>query len=412
MKMSMRSIKALILAVIFCAVGIAGYLFYEHRTYKEAVVVSPYVTEVKKLSDYSDVVKGTVNDCNVYIFDSGVEGGTMLIFGGTHAEEPACNTAALLFTENLKVTQIDRINTSASTNTRMGEAYPRFYTIETPWGEKTFRFGDRAANPLDSWPDPEVYIHYPSGQNLAYVDIRNINRNWPGKADGLLTERTAYAAMELIKQEGVDMTLDFHEAELEYAVENTIVAHEKANEVAAMTSMLLTSQVFDVAIGMEFSPTELHGLSHREVGDFSDAASMLVEVAEPMLDRIRGITDEELLMSGKDRFVMKAGEHGLLYAPIDENGWPITKRIARHVETATTIIEGVHSVLERTPPELLGDIAQNGIIMTGGGSLIKGFPERIEAKTGIPTYVADDAISCVARGRTSGSMMPKRRSVG
>ena len=49
MKMSMRSIKALILAVIFCAVGIAGYLFYEHRTYKEAVVVSPYVTEVKKL---------------------------------------------------------------------------------------------------------------------------------------------------------------------------------------------------------------------------------------------------------------------------------------------------------------------------------------------------------------------------
>ena len=105
MKMSMRSIKALILAVIFCAVGIAGYLFYEHRTYKEAVVVSPYVTEVKKLSDYSDVIKGTVNDCNVYIFDSGVEGGTMLIYGGTHAEEPACNTAALLFTENLKVTQ-------------------------------------------------------------------------------------------------------------------------------------------------------------------------------------------------------------------------------------------------------------------------------------------------------------------
>ena len=90
MKMSMRSIKALILAVIFCAVGIAGYLFYEHRTYKEAVVVSPYVTEVKKLSDYSDVVKGTVNDCNVYIFDSGVEGGTMLIYGGTRATQRRC----------------------------------------------------------------------------------------------------------------------------------------------------------------------------------------------------------------------------------------------------------------------------------------------------------------------------------
>ena len=97
---------------------------------------------------------------------------------------------------------IDRINTSASTNTRMGEAYSPVLHHRDAWGEKTFRFGDRAANPLDSWPDPEVYIHYPSGQNLAYVDIRNINRNWPGKADGLLTERTAYAAMELIKQEG------------------------------------------------------------------------------------------------------------------------------------------------------------------------------------------------------------------
>lgn len=90
----------------------------------------------------------------------------------------------------------------------------------------------------------------------------------------------------------------------------------------------LTANTFDVPVGMEFSPTALHGLSHREVGDYSDAASYLVEVAEPMLDRIRGITDEELLMSGKDRFVMMAGDRGLLYAPIDENGWPIEKRVA------------------------------------------------------------------------------------
>ena len=58
-----------------------------------------------------------------------------------------------------------------------------------------------------------------------------------------------------------------------------------------------------------------------------------------MLDRIRGITDEALLMEGKDRFVIKAGELGLLYAPIDENGWPIEKRVARHVATVKQIIE-------------------------------------------------------------------------
>lgn len=344
MDKKLNLIKSIALCVIAFCMAVAGYLFWEHRNYKEPVVVSEYITEVKKLSDYSDVVKGTVNDCNVYIFDSGVEGGTFLIWGGTHAEEPAGPMTAALLVENLKVTQgkviiIDRENNSGSTNTRVGEAYPRFFTYETDWGTKVWRFGDRHANQLDSWPDPEVYIHYPSGQTLANVDIRNTNRNWPGKANGLLTERTNYAVMQLIEQEGVDMTLDLHEAELEYTVENTIVVHEKGQAVAAMVSMDLTANTFDVPVGMEFSPTALHGLSHREVGDYSDAASYLVEVAEPMLDRIRGITDEELLMSGKDRFVMMAGDRKLLYAPIDENGWPIEKRVARHIAVATKIIE-------------------------------------------------------------------------
>lgn len=342
--MPLKWIKAVTLAVVLAAVATAGWMFYEHRTFKEAVVASPAVSAVQKLSDYAPVLKGSVNDANVYIFDSGVPGGVMLLIGGTHAEEPVANVAAQIFTENLKVTQgkvivIDRINTSASTCTRLGEAYPRFFHVQTSWGVKQWRFGDRTANPLDSWPDPEVYIHYPSGQNLAYMDVRNINRNWPGKPDGMLTERTAFAAMELIRAQGVNLTMDFHEAELEYPVENTIVAHERGNEVAAMSSMMLTSQTFDVPIGMEFSPKALHGLSHREIGDHSEAVSYLAEVAEPMLDRIRGITDEELLMSGKDRFVMKAGEHKLLYAPINENGWPFDKRIARHVTTAMTIMQ-------------------------------------------------------------------------
>ena len=372
-KVNVNIVKGIAVAVVVCAMAIAGFLFHEHRSFKEPVVVSEHVTTVRKLSDYSDVVKGTVNDCNVYIFDSGVEGGTMLLFGGTHPEEPTGPMTASLFAENLNVTQgkiivIDRINTSGSLVTRLGEAYPRFFSVATPWGEKTWRFGARAASPLDSWPDPEVYIPYPSGQNLAYVDIRNINRNWPGKKDGLITERTTYAVMELIRAEGVDMTLDFHEAELEYAVENTIVTHEKGNDVAAMTSMMLSSQTFDVPIGMEFSPKALHGLSHREIGDYSDAASYLVEVAEPMLDRIRGITDEELLMSGKDRFVIKAGEHGLLYAPIDENGWPIDKRVARHVATACTIMSVNNTVHPENTILFEGIPSYEEIMQNGVGS--------------------------------------------
>ena len=67
-------------------------------------------------------------------------------------------------------------------------------------------------------------------------------------------------------------------------------------------------------------------------------------------------------------------------------------------EPCARVLEAIHSVLERTPPELVADIATNGIVMTGGGSLVWGFDKLIESHTGIETYVADDAISCVAHG--------------
>ena len=67
-------------------------------------------------------------------------------------------------------------------------------------------------------------------------------------------------------------------------------------------------------------------------------------------------------------------------------------------EVSTRILEAVHGVLERTPPELVADISTNGIVMTGGGSLVWGFDKLIESHTGIETHVADDAISCVAYG--------------
>ena len=67
-------------------------------------------------------------------------------------------------------------------------------------------------------------------------------------------------------------------------------------------------------------------------------------------------------------------------------------------EPSARILEAIHGVLERTPPELVADISNNGIIMTGGGSLIQGFDKLIESRTGIETHVADDAISCVAYG--------------
>ncbi|MDR3309980.1 MAG: rod shape-determining protein MreB [Oscillospiraceae bacterium] len=67
-------------------------------------------------------------------------------------------------------------------------------------------------------------------------------------------------------------------------------------------------------------------------------------------------------------------------------------------EMSERIVEMIHRVLEATPPELVADVSQNGIVLTGGGALIWGFDKLIEMRTNIPTRVADDAELCVANG--------------
>lgn len=75
-----------------------------------------------------------------------------------------------------------------------------------------------------------------------------------------------------------------------------------------------------------------------------------------------------------------------------------TEMMEAFEEPVERILEAVHNVLERTPPELVADISNNGIVMTGGGSLVDGFDKLITARTGIHTVVAEDAIFCVAEG--------------
>ncbi|MBE7022681.1 MAG: rod shape-determining protein, partial [Ruminococcaceae bacterium] len=67
-------------------------------------------------------------------------------------------------------------------------------------------------------------------------------------------------------------------------------------------------------------------------------------------------------------------------------------------ECATQIVDAVHSVLEKTPPELVGDISTGGILLTGGGSLVYGLDKLIARETGLEVFVAEDAVLCVARG--------------
>ena len=67
-------------------------------------------------------------------------------------------------------------------------------------------------------------------------------------------------------------------------------------------------------------------------------------------------------------------------------------------ESLSSILDAVKVALEQTPPELCADVAETGIVLTGGGALLRGMDKLISEETGLPVFVADDPLTCVARG--------------
>ncbi len=226
-----------------------------------------------------------------------------------------------------------------------------------------FRIGDRETAHLDQWPDPFTYVHYPSGQNLAYQDLRNYNRTFPGRANGTLTERMSFATLELIRNEKVDLTIDFHEASLMYPVVDTYVAHQRAEELATLASMYAQ---MEIPLKNEVSPKNLHGLTHREIGDYSDTLAVLVETAEPFIDRVVGRITEQLMIDGKDEFLQRAADKGLLYTAYDiNNAQTIDNRVGRLL---TSSLELINMFNQFYPDKTVGfsyprytDIMTNGL---------------------------------------------------
>lgn len=372
--------KIIILAIVLVLAFLGGREFYEIRHFKQSIVVSDSFTERFMLSDYFEGIKGTWADTPVYLYDSGEPGGSMLLLGGSHPYEPATMLAAYVAAENIavkkgKVYIIPAANYSAMTLGILGNAYPNYYTLDTQWGSKKFRIGDRNANPLDQWPDPFTYVHYPSGQNLAYQDIRNLNRTYPGRPDGALMERLSYAIMELIRKEKIDLYVDMHEASLMYPVVSTYVAHDRSLDICMMASMTLSAEQFPIKC--EASPKSLRGLSHREVGDFSDTLAVLMETAEPFIDRVAGRITEELMVTGKDEFLQTASEAGLLYCQPEYDinfGAPIRYRVGRHLSSTVEVIKWMNEFFPEK--ELIVELPLFAEVMEKGAGYFLHDPEK------------------------------------
>jgi len=334
-KMSrVSTIKPILLGTITAIMVTGGLQLYKHRHYMMPVVAGPGVTKVIKLSEFTTGLKGTMADTNVFFLEGKEEGGKILIIANTHANEPAALLASLIFIENAVVEKgtviiIPQFNNSASRNTKPGDGYPLYFEIPTAWGAKKFRMGNRDASPLDQWPDPDVYIHYPDKQLLSFIDVRNTNRTWPGRANGPLMERVTHGAMQIMKQENVDIAVDIHGAETMFPVTNCIVAPEKSVRIATMAALTVKAREgFDSHV--EPSPSGFRGLSHREIGDYSDTMPFLLEAPLPFLDQPTGPKTEKLLLDGKDPFLLSLSKKGKLFVPYDETGWPMEKRVGQH----------------------------------------------------------------------------------
>ncbi|RYD01288.1 hypothetical protein N752_30290 [Desulforamulus aquiferis] len=132
-------------------------------------------------------------------------------------------------------------------------------------------------------------------------------------------------------------------------------------------------------------------------------------------------TGEEIKVEIATAFPKKTGERVMQIRGRDLlTGLPKAVTVSSHQiyhaieETLEAVVGTVKEVLEITPPELAADIVNKGIVMTGGGALLHGLDTLISEETGLPVYVADDAISCVASGTGKAlammNILPKPKS--
>ena len=380
MRARQRAIALLVGAVVIAIAG--GYLFQMMHV-DAPIVTGPGVTTKAMLSDTLPALKGTDGDTPVYIFDSGKPGGTFIVLGGTHPQEIAGLLAATLLVENATVTQgklivIPEANHSGFTHTDPMEAYYHSITITRPDGTtRWFPVGMRLANPADQWPDPDSYVQVPTGERMVGHESRNLNRNHPGLASGTETAEVSYALTQLVK--GANIVLDLHEAQPEYPVINKIVYHERAQATAG--TALFNLEFDGVHITADPSARNLHGLSHREFGDFTPAQALLAETANPAMGRFRGRLGDALVIGGKEPNYVAAstlGQKGLLFVPFATvtdpaicpagailqqggankglpcDGWPLQVRVARHLATIQEVINSYNDLNKATPVKITG----------------------------------------------------------
>lgn len=337
-----RVFKIVVLAVMAFFAFLSSLCFVRERMSYDTFVPSSSYSYTVRLSDYDSSLLGTKMDAPVFVFDSGIKGADVFIMGGTHPNESGGILSAIIIMENIelesgRVFVLPVANMSAYLNTLPGYGYPEYYTLQTEWGEKSFKVGSRVASPLDQWPDPPFYVHYPSAQRLSYEEARNINRTFPGRRNGSPLERASNAIMTLLEKEGIDYAFDLHEASVTYPVNLDIVAPEISFDIAYLSALMLEEK--GISLRVEATSSSNKGYTHSEWARVEGVHPFLIEVPTPFIDRTPGAMTGKMIVSGKDEFLYKVAEYGYSGVDYPEDGISISERVAIHVATIDKCLE-------------------------------------------------------------------------
>ena len=216
---------------------------------------------IRQLSYYLPLLKGTPGDTNVFVLDSGKPGANLLLVAGTHGNETGGILAAELFIKHARVEK-GRVFVIPHLNKPGVRTGSRLVPVE-----------------YQGQPDPVQFIPPGGVTQYAGMEQRNINRSYPGTPYGGLAQKIAYAVMQLLVRENIDIAIDKHEARPSSPIAWAIISNPKNVHTAALA--VLDLDEIGISMILDVSPPNMHGLSHREWGNRTQAMAFLIETANP-----------------------------------------------------------------------------------------------------------------------------------
>lgn len=221
---------------------------------------------------------------------------------------------------------------------------------------------------------PNIVICVPSGvtevEERAVIDVAL----QAGAKKAYVIEEPIAAAIGA----GIDISQPMGNMIVDIGGGTTDIAVISLGGVVASSSIKVAGDTFDDAIVKYVKKKYNVLIGERTAEEIKTTVGSVVDTGEEIKIEVRGRN----LMTGLPKKI------------------EITSKETVEVlqETAVLITDAIHSVVEKTPPELVGDIYSNSIVLTGGGALMRGMTELIEQKTGIHAVIAEDPTSCVAIG--------------